>query len=145
MERAGALPEALEDIYESLLVNASTIVGDGDFKVRVDALEAHLHLAALQAIKFEIALDRRFHTACCSRCGSPVDEVSARIDHHLQRDRFGVGSRRHTLDRGAHDLGEVGLLHVEAHLAELNPQERSSRSSINCAWALAARRIALTP
>ena len=44
---AAGLPEAIENIFECALVDPLAVIGDDNFEVRIDSLEAHLHLAAL--------------------------------------------------------------------------------------------------
>ncbi len=44
---AAGLPEAIENIFKCALVDPLAVVGDDNFQMRIDSLEAHLHLAAL--------------------------------------------------------------------------------------------------
>src|SRR5579863_3819923 len=43
---AGSLPETIENIFERILVDSHAIVSNDNFEMRVNSLEAHLHLAA---------------------------------------------------------------------------------------------------
>src|ERR1700722_11779259 len=77
------LPEAIENIFERALVESMTVVGDDNFEMRIDALEADLHLAA-----FGRELDR-VGQEIPHRLLKPLriahDYVRARIEDDLHR------------------------------------------------------------
>ena len=89
----------------------------GDLQVRVDALQQHLHLAAL-GVNFT-ALVSRFQTTCCSRVGRR-HRPGQRVEDLLQSNAL-APPRAHRFDRRVDDVRQLDPLHVQPHLAGNDP------------------------
>src|ERR1700678_2726557 len=82
--RAASLPEAIENVLESALVDSLPVVGDDNFDVRIDSLEPHLHLAVLGRVLDRVGQEIPHRLLQPLRIAH--NKVGARIEYHLYRD-----------------------------------------------------------